>query len=202
VVPVVLLLLLVIEGAGSSEFVTVLWVGWVVALYGLLLSLSAVGQERRSLQQLFAFPITARMVFRAKWASVVIPIAIGSALLAAGAGLLTGFRSSSEVGLVLLGVGIGTVLATWGLAFAARYSDFQDRPRPQFLRPSAMIAAMGTGFCLMGLILVPGAIAVSDPSWGTLGFAIAALAVALVIGATGLALARAGFDRLFRELPF
>jgi hypothetical protein len=93
------------------------------------------------------------------------------------------------------------MLTTWGLVFAARYSDFQDRPRPQFLRPSAMIAATLTGIALLSVVLVPGAVAVADPSIATLDFAITAAVLAVVIATVALSLARSGFDRLFRELP-
>jgi hypothetical protein len=99
-------------------------------------------------------------------------------------------------------VSTAVILSMWGLVFAARYSDFQDRPRPQFLRPSAMIAATGSGVLLLSAIVIPGAIAVSDPSSANLGFALAAAGVAAVVGTAALLLARSGFDALFRELPF
>jgi predicted permease len=201
VIPVVLVLLLAIEGGGFGTFGTVLWVGWIAGFFGLLLSLTAMGQERRSIQQLFAFPITPRMVFRAKFTSVVVPVVIGSALLSLGVGLFARLSWDSLVGLLLLCTGVATMLTTWGLVFAARYSDFQDRPRPQFLRPSAMIAATLTGIALLSVVLVPGAVAVADPSIATLDFAITAAVLAVVIATVALSLARSGFDRLFRELP-
>ncbi len=202
VVPVVLILLLIIEGGSFGTVGTVLWVGWVVGFFGLLLSLTAMGQERRAIQQLFAFPVTARMIFRAKFTSVLIPVMIGSALITAGVGLFARFPPVSIVGLVLLGSGVATVLTLWGLVFASRYSDFQERPRPQFLRPSAMIGAMLSGIAVLSLVLVPGAVAVADPSLGTVGFAAASVVLGVAIGAVAYTLARSGFDRLFVELPF
>jgi len=202
VIPVVLVLLLLIEGSSFGRVGTILWVGWVVGFFGLLLSLTAIGQERRSIQLLFAFPVTPRMVFRAKFTSVLLPVLIGSAAISLGVGLLVGFSAATLAGLVLLGPGVATVLALWGLVFASRYSDFQERPRPQFLRPSAMIAATLSGLALLSVVLVPGALAVAQPSVATLGFAVAAVVSALVVGALAFGLARSGFDRLFRELPF
>jgi hypothetical protein len=202
VVPVVLVLLLAIEGDALGTFVTILWVGWVVSFFGLLLALSAIGQERRSLAQLFAFPVTARMVFRAKWTAVVLPVLLGSGLISLAVGIFARMSAASLAGMVLLAMGVATMLSAWGLVFASRFSDFQDRPRPQFLRPSAMIGATISGFALLGVVLVPGAIAVADPSLATLGFGVAAVSAACAIALVSLALARSGFERLFRELPF
>jgi hypothetical protein len=202
VVPAVLVLLLAIEGGGIGRLGTILWAGWVAGFFGLLLALSALGQERRALQQLFAFPITPRMIFRAKLAGVLVPVVIGSALITLGVGLFERLPLVSVLGLIALGVGAALMLAAWGLVFAARYSDFQERPRPQFLRPSAMVAAMFSGIVLLLIVLVPGALWILDPSWGTLGYALAALVLGVAIGAVAFSLARDGFRRLFVELPF
>jgi predicted permease len=202
VVPVVLILLLLIEGHAFGVFGTVLWVGWVTGFFGLLLSAPSVGQERRSVQLLFAFPITPRTVFRAKFVSSLLPVLVGSAAMALGVGLLARLPPISVVGLVVLSVGVAVVLTLWGLVFASRYADFQDRPRPQFVRPAAMVAATISGVTVLMAMLVPGAIAVSAPSVGSLGFAIASVAIALAIGVVAYGLARSGFDTLFREVPF
>ena len=202
VVPVVLILLLAIEGGDFGAFGTVLWVGWVAGFFGLLLSVASLGQERHSLQQLFAFPVSARTVFRAKSTAVLLPVMVGALAMSLGVGVFYHFAALTAGGLVLLTVGAATIVSLWGLVFAARYSDFQDRPRPQFLRPSAMIAATTSSIVVLAVIIVPGAVAVADPTAGTLGFAAASAAIALAIGAGAYSLARSGFDSLFRELPF
>ena len=202
VVPVVLVLLLLIEGGDFGTFGTILWVAWVAGFFGLLLSVTAIGQERRSLQQLFAFPVSAREVFRAKFTAVLFPVLLGSLAMALGVGLLARFAPASVLGLVALTGAVAAVLALWGLVFAARYSDFQDRPRAQFLRPSAMIAATVSGIALLAAIVLPGAFAVANPSLGTAGLAVASATIALAVGVTAYWLARSGFDSLFRELPF
>ncbi|MGI0130862.1 MAG: hypothetical protein ACREEC_12065, partial [Thermoplasmata archaeon] len=202
VVPVVLVLLLLVEGGGFGALGTVLWVGWVTGFFGLLLSLTAVGQERRALQQLLAFPLTSRELFRAKFTANLIPVVIGSAAISLGVGWFVGFTAPKVAGLLLLNVGGAIVLTLWGLAFASRYSDFQERPRPQFLRPSAMIGATVSGVVLLFAILVPGALALAEPSVGVVEFAAASVAIAIGVGAVALSLARSGFDALVRELPF
>jgi len=96
----------------------------------------------------------------------------------------------------------GVLLALWGLVFASRFSDFQDRPRAQFIRPGAMLAALGTGMVVLFSFLVPASAAMQSPYSAGLALGLGAAAVAIVAGALAIYLARAGFDRLFRQLPF
>jgi predicted permease len=202
VVPIVLVILLAIEGSGFGRFGVLLWVGWVAGFFGLLLAVTSVGQERRGLQALFAFPVPPRSIFRAKATAALIPVLIGSAAMAVAVGLWFGFPAPTLAGAVALTLVDGSVLVLWGLVFASRYSDFQERPRPQFVRPGPMIAAMGSGVVLLSAIVVPGALVLADPSPPNLPFAVVSAIVAIAVGAVAYRLARSGFDRLFVELPF
>jgi predicted permease len=201
VVPIVLVLLLVIEGSSFGRLGMILWVAWVAGFFGLLLSIASVGQERRSFQQLFAFPITGRMVFRAKAATVLLPVSVGTVAMALGVGVFAGFGALAVAGMVLLTAGAGMVMTLWGLVFASRYSDFQDRPRPQFLRPGAMIVATASGVALLSAIVIPGGYAVSDPAFASLGVALTSATLGIVVGCLAYWFARSGFDSLFREVP-
>ncbi|MGA9839829.1 MAG: hypothetical protein WBF81_02795 [Thermoplasmata archaeon] len=202
VVPVVLVLLLLIEGADFGTLGTILWLAWVAGFFGLLLSVTSVGQERRSFQLLYAFPISGRVVFRAKATAALLPVVGGAVLMSLGVGLFARLGLLSLAGIVLLTAGCAAVLTFWGLVFASRFSDFQDRPRPQFLRPSAMIAATASGVALLAAIAIPGGFVVADPTASNLGLAVASTCFALVVGGVAYFLARSGFDALFRELPF
>jgi hypothetical protein len=202
VIPIVLIVLLGIEGSGFGAFGLVLWVGWVGGLFGLLLASTALGQERRALQLLFAFPLTPRAVFRAKATASLIPVLIGSVAMTVAVGLWFRFPYPLFAGTVVITSVAAVVLVFWGLVFAGRYSDFQDRPRPQFVRPGPMIAATFSGLALLGAIVVPAAWALADPS-SISGLLVGlATAIAAVVGGVAFLLARSGFDRLFRELPF
>jgi predicted permease len=202
VVPIVLVLLLLIEGSGFGTLTTILWVAWVGGFFALLLSVTSVGQERRSLQLLFAFPITGRTVFRAKAAAALLPVVVAAAAMSFGVGLVAHFSTVSLLGVVLLTVVAAVILSFWGLVFAGRYSDFQERPRPQFLRPSAMLGATLSGVALLSAIVLPGAFVVADPSPTSLGFVVLSVGIAVTVGISAYVLARSGFDALFRELPF
>jgi hypothetical protein len=202
VVPIVLVILLVIEGSSFGEFGIILWVGWVAGFFGLMLSVSSVGQERRGLQLLFAFPVPPRSIFRAKVVASLIPVLVGSAAMAVAIGLWFGFSAPTVAGAVALTLVDGGVLVLWGLVFASRFSDFQERPRPQFVRPGPMIVAMVSGLVLLTGIVIPGALVLSSPSMANLPLAFVSGVVAVIVGVIAYLLARSGFDRLFVELPF
>ncbi|MGI0070639.1 MAG: hypothetical protein ACRECT_00945 [Thermoplasmata archaeon] len=202
IVPIVITILLLVEGGSFGRLGTTIWIGWVTGFFALLLSLAAVGQERRAFQQLFAFPVTSDSVLRAKFAALMVPVGIWGIGIPVAVGLYYRLSSLSVVGLTVLSLGAATILTLWGLAFASRFSDFQDRPRPQFLRPSAMIGAMVSGIALLLVVVVPGAVAVADPSIATIAFAVASAGIGLAIGGAGYSLARSGFVALFREVPF
>ncbi len=202
VVPFVLVVLVFVEGPAFGVLGSILWAGWVGGFFSLLLATTAIGQERRSLQALYAFPISARSVLRAKAASVLVPATIGAVALSILVGTFVGFPLLDLLALVALVLAGTVLLAGWGLAFAARYSDFQERPRPQYLRPGAMLVALGTGMLLLFGVVYPGAAAILAGGATATAGALTAAALALGAGAAALHVARTGFDRLFRELPF
>jgi hypothetical protein len=202
VVPIVLIVLMLVEGSAIGAFGSVLWMGWVAGFFALLLAVTSVGQERRSFQSFYAYPISARAVLRAKATAVLLPALVGAAAMAIVIGFVFALAPLAVAAFVLVN-GAGAVLLTlWGLVFAARFSDFQERPRPQYLRPGAMLGAMGSGMVLLFAVLVPAALAVLS-AWGpdSLGFAAWTVAFALAASALAIHWARTGFDRLFREIP-
>lgn len=202
VVPVVLVVLLVIEGAAFGALGSILWMGWVAGFFALLLAGTSVGQERRSLQWLYAYPVPARAVLRAKLAAVLVPGLLGAAGMALVVALLNRFSLFQALGLAALLLAAATVLAVWGLVFAARFSDFQERPRPQFLRPAAMLGALGSGMIFLFAILLPGSLVLLAPSPSGVDIALGEVAVVLASGTLAFRWADRGFDRLFREIPF
>ncbi|HXY12127.1 MAG TPA: hypothetical protein VEJ85_01325 [Thermoplasmata archaeon] len=202
VIPIALIVLVLVEGGTLGGLVSVLWIGWVAGFFALVLGATSVGQERKAVQSLYAFPLSAENVLRAKVAYVLAPsltVALGLAVLV---GLFFHLSVGTFLGVTLLVVAAAVVLTFWGLAFAARFSDFQERPRPQFLRPAGMLAATGSGIALLFGMLVTGSIALLSPSSASLSLGLVAAALAVVTGAVAVLWTRAGFRQLFRELPF
>ena len=202
VIPVVLIVLVVVEGGTLGGPVSVIWMGWVAGFFALLVAGTSVGQERRALQLLYAFPLSPRAILRAKAVFTLVPSLVVALGLTVAVGLLFRFPPAVLFGVLVMVVTVSVVLTFCGLAFASRYSDFQERPRPQFLRPGGMLAATGTGMVLLFAMLIPGTVALLYRS----GFSVALGLVGAGIAASGLVLGvqltRSGFDRLFRELPF
>ena len=190
------------ERGSTGPFALGLIAAWVPGFFALLLSATCIGQERRAIQNLYALPIAWQSVFRAKVVSIALPSTLFGVAIWIAVSALS--RPPLGAALALLGVvgwvlPIGTFL---GLAFASRYSDFQERPRPQFLRPAAMIGAM-----MLGLLTIMGT-AIPALFWVYSGTPItrwaeyaAPLAVGLLTAALAFVSSRRGTDQLWRSLP-
>jgi hypothetical protein len=202
VVPIVLVVLLLVEGTTFGGFLSVLWIGWVAGFFALLVSGTSVGQERRALQSLFAAPISPGSLVRAKATYVLLPSVVVAVALGLVVGFYFGLSVGDVLGVLLLVVAASVVLTFWGLMFASRFSDFQDRPRPQFLRPGAMLAATGSGMILLFAIVIPGAFALLSPSVASVPIALGCTAVAVGVGGLAVLGTYSGFRKLLSELPF
>jgi len=202
VIPIVLIVLVVAEGGALGGPLSVVWVGWVAGFFALIVAGISVGQERRALQLLYAFPISPGAILRAKAAFVLLPSLLVAFCLTVVVGLFFGLSPAAFFGVLVMVVTVSVVLTFWGLAFATRYSDFQERPRPQFMRPGGMLAATGSGMVLLFAILIPGTVAVLYPSGFSIPLGLVTAGIAASGGGLGLQLTRSGFDQLFRELPF
>lgn len=202
VVPIVLVILVLVEGSAFGPFGSVLWIGWVAGFFSLLIGGTSIGQERRAIQSLYAYPLSPESLVRAKAAFVLIPSVIVALLLMLIVGAFFGLGPTTMAGLLVMVLAVSVVLTFWGLLFAARYSDFQERPRPQFLRPGGMLAATGSGVVLLFGILVPGTFALLLPSPLSVPLFVVCLAFAAGVGALSLSWTVSGFRELFSQLPF
>ncbi len=208
VTPLVIALLLFFEsgrvGGPVDHLQISIWTTWSVGFFALMVSLTSIGQERRSIFGLFAFPLTARNFLRAKSATTFLLSAAFAAGLTAVAQVL--YRPPAlpaAIGgvVALVSAALGTLV---GLTVATRYSDFQERPRPQFVRPGAMMAGLFGGFGLIFLIAVPAMLGAYSPdpagasALESMAFAGAAAVAAVALLARA---ARTGAERLAREIP-
>jgi hypothetical protein len=208
VLPIVLAIVLVVDGSltggGLSGFGAAAYAAWIAGFGTLLLATASFGQERRAVQHLYMLPIPPNSVFRAKLATVLL---VGSALgivFSIGVGLAERLPVLTTVGLVFVSLLVVTAAGCLGLAFASRYSDFQERPRPQFLRPYVMIVASFSGIIVNAAVAIPSVLVLFAISSGQpfpfLSAAVAAAVAGTVIAATAT-LARSGTRRLLAEMP-
>lgn len=189
---------------GPGETTISLWGVWVSGFFALMLATTSLGQERRAIQTLFSFPLTGRNLFRAKSVeALVLGAVLGAGLSAVVVGL---FRPPflaviAQVAVTAAAVLVGTFV---GLSVAVRYSDFQERPRPQFVRPWAMVAGMLGGLALIFVIALPGLAwtHARDPFAGlALGYGALALVAAGIAVPLLYWFARRGAERFLDELP-
>lgn len=190
-------------GSGSAAGFQLGLLVWVAGLSALFLSSSSFGQERRGVVHLYTAPFRPGEVFRAKAAAtLLVALPVGGTLMAVGVAV---YRPPLATIVALLGlVGALVVEATAiGLAFAARYSDFQDRPRPQFVRSIAMLAATGVYLVIGGATTALVLLVASGFLPPALSVPVATVGgVVLLVLVVGLAwLAATGVARLLREVP-
>jgi len=202
VLPVVLMILVLVEGAAFGPFGSVVWVEWVAGFFALLIGGTSLGQERRALQSLYSYPLSVGSIVRAKAAFVLLPSLVVAVFLPIVVGIVFRFPLPVLLGVLALGLGISVVLTFWGLVFASRFSDFQERPRPQFLRPAGMLAATGSGVVLLFGILLPGAFALLYPSDASVPLGLVSAGLVVGVGVLAAHWTVSGFRALFRELPF
>jgi len=209
VTPLVLALLGFLESSPSgggtlSEATLGIWVVWIPGFFALMLSITSFGQERRAIVGLFAFPLSAGNLLRAKAAeSLLLPVLLAAALAVAvtvWVHLALTFVASLVV-LTACSIAVGVLV---GLSVASRFSDFQERPRSQFVRPWAMVVGMLGGIALVFAIALPGLVWTFGPDPWSVGLLLRG-SVSFVVAAASLAIlwptARRGVDRFMAELP-
>jgi hypothetical protein len=207
-IPAVLLVVIGITGAtsgpsGGVGFLTI-YAGWLCGFAALWMATTSFGQERKALQTLYQLPVTPESIYRAKRA---LPVLFGVVYSVVLVGAIAALQPSSPfvlAGLLMAYLAAGVLSALLGLAFAARFSDFQERPRPQFIRPWAMILAMLVALPLnFGILVVAVIILASVVAGAGVPIALTVGLVAFVLGAGAVFghLARSGTLALLRELP-
>ena len=207
-IPAVLLVVVAITGITSSGSAGVgflgIYAGWLCGFAALWLATTSFGQERRAMQTLYQLPLSPESIYRAKRALPLLFGAVYAVVLTLAVAILTPTAPVVLVGLFAANLSAGVLSALLGLAFAARYSDFQERPRPQFIRPWAMLLAMFVALPLNFGILVVAVVILSSIVAGagvpialTVGLVVFVLACGIAFGH----LARSGTLQLLRELP-
>jgi hypothetical protein len=191
-------------GGGFDRMSMALWAAWVSGFFALMLSTTSLGQERRSVHTLFSFPISGRDLFRAKVVETCVLAAVLGAGLDAAVAVVAALPALAVATVAVVtaaAIAAGTFV---GLTIATRYSDFQERPRPQFVRPWAMVVGMLGGIgVIFGMVLPSLAWSLApDPfAPGAWGLALMGVAVAVVTVPVFFVLARRGAARFLDELP-
>ena len=116
-----------------------------------MISSISFGQEGKSVINIYVLPVSPREVFRAKlFVSLLLSLSALVGLFAA-VSLAAGLGGPDALVVLVMGILLTIEENFVGIGFGARYPDFQERPRPRFVEPIAILLAILLGF---GLTLV------------------------------------------------
>jgi hypothetical protein len=193
-----------VGGGGGAPIAVGIFATWVPGFFALLLASTSFGQERRAIVTLYSLPLEPRTIFRAKAATILLPASgFGLGAWAVAVAITRPPLLASAILLALVGVVI-LVGAFLGIASAARYSDYQERPRPQYIRPAPMLATMFLGLIMIFGIALPTLFWIDTPGL-PLGLALTPVVASFAVGAVIVSLtylfARGGTFALLRALP-
>jgi hypothetical protein len=135
------------NGAGSAGqvFFTGLPVFFVASFFSLLISSSSFGQESRSVMVLYSLPVTPGEILRAKaFMALLFSLTATLAILAVFSVIdRSSLAALGENLVVFVSVAVEEVFI--GLAFGARFPDFQEKPRPRFMDPIWLLVMTAVG---------------------------------------------------------
>ncbi len=146
------------SGAAAAQtpaFVSQLPVWFVGGFFGLIISSISYGQEQKSASMLYALPLTAKQIMRAKlFVALLLPMVATVGIFA-----IIAFLTRPPPLIVAedfaIAVAITVEEVCLGLAFGARYPDFQERPRPRFVDPIGILILVILGLVVMFLTALP-----------------------------------------------
>jgi len=144
--------------AGSTKVPTVfdqLPIWFVGGLFGLIISSISFGQEQKSATLLYALPLTAKQVLRAKLFVALLLTMAATVGIFVVVTLITRPAPLVVVENFAVAVAISAEEVCIGLAFGARYPDFQERPRPRFLDPLGIIVMIILGMVVLLVTALP-----------------------------------------------
>lgn len=196
--------LLVSRGGGqSADVITFGILAWASGLSALLMAASSFGQERRAVVHLYSLPLAPNSVLKAK-ATAALLVSLLASFVLAGVGIALHRPPLPALPATVLAFVVSVVVGTMvGLVFGTRYADFQERPRPQFIRPLPMLGAFGL-YAVLGGGAAGATLLIGYGTFGPLTTLSALVVAGLVLAGViaGLAaLARSGVRSLLRQLP-
>ncbi len=162
-----------------------------VGLGALVLAMTSMGQEGRTLWNLGALPLSAGRIVRAKLLFTSLITSIGLIAAAIVSSLLFSLSIYSSVLLLIIGFIVILAEASLGIAIGSRFPDFSEGPRPRFVTVTGSIIGTVLGFITLGLMVAPVVVAIVLASFGgSQAFVSVAIAAS---GAVGLAVAFVGY---------
>lgn len=139
----------------APSFVSQLPVWFVGGIFGLIVSSISFGQEGRSVMLLYSLPIRPGEVLRAKVFSSLLLALVASMCMFTVVTVVAPAPLVTVASNLAIALAITVEEVCIGLAFGARFPDFQDRPRPRFVDPIGIIVMVLIGIGVMLVTAIP-----------------------------------------------
>ena len=143
------------QGGSATPGITLTFpIFFVSSIFSLIISSMSFGQEGKAVINIYSLPITPGRLLRAK-ACVSLFLSLSATIgLFVVISLVKGVGGTDALLVLVTGVVLTVEVNFVGLGFGTRYPDFQERPRPRFVEPIAIILAifLGLGLTLVGAL--------------------------------------------------
>ncbi len=180
------------EGQTAPGFALTFPIFFVSSIFSLMISSISFGQEGKSVINIYSLPISPDGLLRAK-AFVSLSLSLSTTIiLFVAILLLKGVGGTDALVILVTGVVLTTQGNFIGLGFGTRYPDFQERPRPRFVEPIAIILAIVLGLSLTLVGAIPIILNAVLPSVGRWYYYLVAFSLTFSVAITLLAYRWAG----------
>jgi hypothetical protein len=141
--------------SSGTGFVQQLPVLFVAGFFSLLISSASFGQESKSVMVLYSLPISPGEILRAK-AFVALLLSLGAtAAVLVIFSVINGSSPTVFAESLVISASIAVEEVAVGLAFGARFPDFQEKPRPRFVDPIWLLVMTIVGLVTAGVTALP-----------------------------------------------
>ncbi len=184
---------------GMTVFTTAFLYIFPVSIFCELLGMTSIGQEGHAVWNLYAAPLTARTLFRAKFILISLLGSIFAVAMAVVLGLLLRPSPAIVTSLLILGIGIVVEQGTISMIFGARFPDFRETVRSRYVSMWGSLLGMGTGLGAAFLTASPimGILVVGlDP----IRLSLVSLVIAIGISLIAYRVANSQLQMLFRNI--
>ncbi|MGA2198545.1 MAG: hypothetical protein ABSG45_01260 [Nitrososphaerales archaeon] len=164
IIPVIFTAIFLFEGLTSSQtglqssgegFLQDFPIFMVASIFSLLISSTSFGQESKSVMVLYSLPVRPEEILKAKaFMALLFSLAATLAILA----IFSAIGGSDPLTLgenLAIAISIAVENVFIGLAFGARFPDFQERPRPRFMDPIWLLVMTMVGLVTALVTAVP-----------------------------------------------
>ncbi len=165
-------------------------------MFGLFISIISMGQEGPAIWNLFAPPLSAKSLFRAKLAAPLLVSLIPAVALPVAVSLIFGFSTMWSIALVSSSLVLCTLAVIIGSYLSPKYMDVEEKPRNAYIRGTGMMLGFLELAACGFVVLLPFIFYVF---WKELALSLGVTSVVAILISAAIGV---GFMALFYRLAF